>query len=171
MSFCVSNYCPGCGDYLSCRCGQVEAAHAAHRDDSYTAGYDAAQADGYDQRPMAEWVYRSDVRHTYEDGPDGRRRLVRRRVPVYFAELTWRRYNATEGAYRRWFEREYVWDLESYLEGYDDAGAGLPSAVGDPERHRLCAEALDAYEPEPDLYDRPLGPWPAPAPVEDGMPF
>ena len=30
---------------------------------------------------------------------------------------------------------------------------------------------LDAYQPEPDLYDRPLGPWPEPAAVDDSMPF
>jgi len=171
MSFCISNYCPGCNEYCRCRCGQIEAAHTAHRDESYAAGYEACLADGYCERPMTEWVYRSGTRHVHEAGPDGRRRLVRLMVPVYFAELTWRRYNRTETAYRLWFERTYGYDLADYLAGYDDAGAGLPSAVEDPERHRLCAEALDALEPEPDLYDRPLGPWPAPAPVEEWLPF
>jgi len=34
---------------------------------------------------------------------------------------------------------------------------GLPSAVGTPERHALCANALDGYEPAFDLYDERLG--------------
>lgn len=172
MSFCISNYCPGgCGEYLGCRCGQIEAAYEAHSEASYTAGYEACLADGYDERPMTEWVYRSGTRHVHEAGPDGRPRLVRLMVPVYFAELTWRRYNASETVYRLWFERTYGYDLEDYLAGYDDKGAGLPSAVEDPERHRLCAEALDALEPEPDLFDRPLGSSLAPAPLEDWLPF
>ncbi len=171
MSFCISNYCPGCNEYLGCHCGQIEAAYEARRDASYEAGYEACLADSYDERPMTEWVYRSGTRHTVETGPDGRRRVVRHTVPVYFAELTWRRYNRTEAAYRAWFERTYGHDLDEYLAGYDDAGAGLPSAVDDPERYRLCAEALDDYEPAPDLYDERLGPWPAPAEVEDWLPF
>ncbi|WP_281253030.1 hypothetical protein [Rubrivirga marina] len=43
--------------------------------------------------------------------------------------------------------------------------------VDDPERHALCAEALDSYEPAPDLYDERLGPWPAPAEVDDWLLF
>ena len=60
---------------------------------------------------------------------------------------------------------------EGYLAGFEDAMAGLPSAVADPDRHRAFAAALDAYEPEPDLYDETLGPWPAPAEVDSDLPF
>ncbi len=92
-------------------------------------------------------------------------------VPLYFAAFTWRRFNASASAYARWFARSYCYDLDEYLAGYDDAGAGLPSAVEDPEHHQAFAAALDAYEPEPVLYDWPIGPMPAPAEDDDWLPF
>lgn len=173
----MSNYnLPGygdmclCGSYGACRC-QPEPDVDGYYQQSYQAGYEACQADGYDERPMTEWIYRTGCRYISEAGPDGRPRLVHVMTELRFAEFTWRRFNATEGAYRRWFERQYGFDLQYYLYGYDDAGAGLPSELDDPDRNRAFAEALDALEPEPDLYDEPLGPWPAPSPVEDWMPF
>lgn len=59
-------------------------------------------------------------------------------------------------------------DRESYLAGWDDAGAGLPSVVDEPEAHALHAAALDTCEPwslrrQPDISEVPLGPLPAPA--------
>ncbi|PAP76367.1 hypothetical protein [Rubrivirga marina] len=159
-----------CGSYGPCRCPPEPDADAYHQA-SYEAGYGHCTADGYDERPLTEWVYRTGYRVRYDRGPDGRPRATHVMTALRFAAFTWRHGHRSEAAYSVWFERQYRFDLASYLMGYDDAGAGLPSAVDDPERHRLCAEALDAYEPMPDLYDERLGPWPAPAEVDDGLPF
>jgi len=172
------NYCnlpgPGdqclCGSYYACRCAP-EPNDDAYYEASYEAGYDHCLADGYDEGPLTEWVYRSGYRIRYVPDADGRRQAVHVMTPLRFAELTWRHGHASEAAYAVWFERQYGFDLASYLAGYDDAGAGLPSAVSDPDRHAACAEALDACEPPPDLSDERLGPWPARVEVDDWLPF
>ena len=76
-------------------------------------------------------------------------------------------------AYGRWFERQYGYDLEGYLAGYDDAGAGLPSAVCDERAHARAEAALDAYEPMPDLEEEPEPIQSSPEAVgaDDWMPF
>ena len=156
-----------CGSYYGCRC-QPEPDVDPHYEDSYQAGYEACLADGYAERPMTEWVYATWHRGRWSTDA---RRVVYAMTTVRFGELTWRHQHADADAYGRWFERGYGHDLESYLAGYDDAGAGLPSAASDPERHRIYAEALDASEPEPVLYDWPIGPVPAPDETGDWLPF
>ena len=155
-----------CGAYHGCRC-RPEPEFDRHWQGSYQAGYEACEADGYSERPLAEWVYRTFHRARW---CPTERRVVYAMTAERYGELTWRRHHRTEAAYARWFERQYGFDLGAYLAGYDDAGAGLPSAVADPERHALLAAALDAYEPMPDLYEEPVGPWSL-ADVEDGLPF
>ena len=59
-------------------------------------------------------------------------------TPLRFAELTWRHRHASAAAYGRWFERHYGHDLDAYLAGYDDAGAGLPSAARSERAHARC---------------------------------
>ena len=164
-----TDFCSGCA---RARCACPHPAHDdARRAAAYAAGHAACLEGGYDDRPMTEWVYRTGHRCLYVPGPDGRPRPVHAMTAVRFAAFTWRRFSRNEGAYRRWFEREYGHDLAAYLAGFDDAGAGLPSAVDDPGRHRACAAALDAYGPAPDLHNRPLGPWPAQGEVDAGLPF
>ena len=160
-----------CGDYYACRC-RPEPDVSAHHEASYQAGYEACLADGYDERPMTEWVYRTGHRCLYRPGPDGRPRPIHAMTALWFAEFTWRRFCRTEAAYRRWFESEYGHDLAEYLAGYDAAGAGLPSAASDPDRHAVCVAVLEGYgEPTPDLHDQPLGSWPAPAETDTDLPF
>ena len=159
-----------CGAYYGCRC-PPEPDPDAYYEASYEAGYDHCLADGYSERPLTEWVYRTGYRVRYERDADGRQRAVHVMTALRFAEFTWRHRHGSEAAYAVWFERQYGFDLAAYLAGYDDAGAGLPSAVADPDRHALCAEALDGYAPAPDLYDERLGPWPAVAGVDPWLPF
>ena len=142
----------------------------ADYDGAYQAGHDTCLADGYSERPMTEWVYATACRVRWDTAE---RRLVWAMTPVRFDELTWRHAHADAAAYARWFEREYGHDLAAYLAGYDDAGAGLPSAAAEPGRHRAFAGALDALGPGPVLYDWPIGPVPAPADDggDDGLPF
>ena len=164
-----TDFCPGCAR-ARCACphpAHEDARHAA----AYAAGHAAGLEGGYDDRPMTEWVYRTGHRVLYRPGPDGRPRLVYAMTPIRFAAFSWRRFNRTGGAYRRWFEREYGHDLRAYLAGFDDAGAGLPSAVDDPECHAVSASALDAYGPEPLLYEWPAAPAPAWTEGDDGLPF
>ena len=170
----MSNYdLPGygdmclCGRYYGCRC-QPEPEFDRHWEDSYQAGHEACLADGYSERPGNEWVYATHHRAAWSTTE---RRLVYAMTTARFSEFTWRHGHASAAAYGRWFERSYGHDLDGYLSGYDDAGAGLPDAVSDPERHRVCAAALDAYEPEPLLYDWPIGPMPALTETDDGLPF
>ncbi len=170
----MSNYSlPGygdmclCGSYGACRC-QPEPDADQHYEDSYQAGYEACEADGYSERPMTEWIYPTWHRARWSTQV---RRLVHTMTELRYAEFTWRHSHTSAAAYGRWFEKSYGFDLDSYLAGYDDAGAGLPSAVADPERHRIYAEALDALEPEPVLCDGHTGPMPAPTETEDWMPF
>ena len=111
---------------------------------SYEAGYEACQADGYSERPMTEWVYLTGSRTTWDAEA---KRLRHHMVPLRFAELTWRRHHASAQGYRQWFERRYGHDLGAYLAGYDDAGAGLPSAACDPDGHARAGAALDGYAP------------------------
>ena len=136
------DFCPGCNRLL-CRC-PPEPDHEGYHQASYQVGYDACLADGYSERPMTEWVYRTGSRCVWDAL---RRRLVHHMTPLRFAELTWRTHHASARAYSRWFERQYGHDLESYLAGYDDAGAGLPSAACDPRNHARAEAALSAYGP------------------------
>ncbi len=156
-----------CGSYGACRC-QPEPDVEQHYEDSYQAGFEACQADGYSERPMTIWIYQTWHRARWCTEA---RRLVYTMTTKRFSELTWRHQHASAAAYGRWFERSYGFNLESYVAGYDDAGAGLPSEVSDPERHRIYAEAMDAFEPRPVLYDQPIGPMPVPAETDDWMPF
>ena len=138
------DFCHGCNRLL-CRCFP-EPDHESYFQASYQAGYEACLDDGYSERPMTEWVYRTGS-HAVWDAAE--KRLVHHMTPLGFAELTWRHRYASAGAYRRWFERQCGHDLEEYLAGYDDAGAGLPSASADPEAHAKAEAALDACEPIP----------------------
>ena len=144
------DFCHGCNRLL-CRC-PPEPESGGHLDESYQAGYDACLADGYSERPMTEWVYVTGSRVTW----DPEMRCLRHHMtPLRFAELTWRHRHASAWAYARWFERQYGHDLPEYLAGYDDAGAGLPSAVHDVRVHERAGEALDAYCP-PHLGGAPI---------------
>ena len=93
---------------------------------------------------MTEWVYRTGSRAVWDAEA---KRLRHHMTPLRFAELTWRHHHASAWAYGRWFERLYGFDLEGYLAGFDDAGAGLPSAVCDERAHARAEAALDAYCP------------------------
>jgi len=133
--------CHGCNRLL-CQC-QPEPDVDAYLEASYEAGYDACLADGYSQRPMTEWIYRTGSRAVW----NAHRQLVHHMTPLWFTEITWRHRHTGVWAYARWFERHYQLDLDAYLEGFDDAGAGLPSAVAEPARHAHAVAALDAYDP------------------------
>ncbi len=117
---------------------------------------------------LTEHVYRAHHRARW---CTTERRLVYAMTAVRFGEFTWRHSFKNEPAYGRWFEREYGHDLEAYLDGFDDAGSGLPSAVEDPERHAAYVAALEAYEPPPMLYDFEIGPMPAPSDEDLELPF
>lgn len=164
--------CP-CGSYGPCRC-PPEPDPEVLFDEAYERGYDACLSNGPDDHPFAcsptdpaSAAVARDWRRLASGysvvGVDGRR----------FYGSTW--FNAP----RAWaLLGLYGFDPfrgepcpGGYLAGFEDAMAGLPSAVADPDRHRAFAAALDAYEPEPDLYDRPLGPWPAPVEVDSDLPF
>ena len=54
------DFCHGCNRLL-CRC-PPEPDVDAYFEASYQAGYDACTADGYCERPMTEWVYRTGSR-------------------------------------------------------------------------------------------------------------
>ena len=139
------DFCHGCNRLL-CRC-PPEPDYQAYWEASYQAGHDACLDDGYSERPMTEWVYLTGSRCAWDAEE---RRLVHHMVPLGFAELTWRHRHASAAAYGRWFERHYGHDLEGYLTGYDDAGAGLPSVVCDERAHARADAALDAGEPIPE---------------------
>ena len=160
------DFCHGCNRLL-CRC-QPELDCDVRFEASYEAGYDACLADGYCERPLTEWVYPTGSHVTW-DAEAGC--LHHHMTPLRFAELTWRHRHASVWAYGRWFERQYGYDLESYLAGYDDAGAGLPSEVSEPEHHARWGVALDAYgpipEPEPEAIQSP----PEAVGADDWMPF
>ena len=167
------DFCHGCNRLL-CRC-QPEPDFDAHFEASYQAGYEACLADGYCERPLTEWVYRTGSRVMW----DAEMRCLRHHMtPLRFAELTWRHRHASARAYGRWFERQYGLDLEGYLAGFDDAGAGLPSAVCDESAHAHAEAALDAYcpphsggAPVPDLDAEPIQSSPQVVEVDDWMPF
>lgn len=134
------DFCHGCNRLL-CRC-LPEPDVDAHWEASYQAGYEACLADGYSERPMTEWIYVTGQRATW----DAEAKVFRYHMtPLRFAELTWRTRHASAWAYRTWFERQYGHDLEAYLAGYDDAGAGLPSEVADPEDYARAEAALVGY--------------------------
>ena len=136
------DFCHGCNRLL-CRC-QPEPDVDAHDEASYQAGYEACLADGYCERPMTEWIYPTGQRATW----DAEAKCLRYRMtPLRFAELTWRTHHTSAWAYARWFERQYGLDLEAYLAGYDDAGAGLPSEVADPEAHARAVAAIEDDAP------------------------
>ena len=139
------DFCHGCNRLL-CRC-LPEPDHDAHAEASYQAGYEACLADGYCERPMTEWVYRTGSRAVWDAEAE---RLRHHMTPLRFAELSWRHRHASARAYARWFERQVGYDLDAYLAGYDDAGAGLPSAVRDAEAYARAEAALAAYEPVSD---------------------
>ena len=144
------DFCHGCNRLL-CRC-LPEPDVDAHYEASYQAGYEACLADGYCERPLTEWVYLTGSRVTW----DAEAKCLRHHMTrLRFAELTWRTHHASVWAYGRWFERQYGHDLEAYLSGYDDAGAGLPSAVCDERTHARAVAALNAYAPVPDLDEEP----------------
>lgn len=130
--------CHGCNRLL-CRC-LPEPDVDAHHETSYQAGYEACLADGYSERPLTEWIYLTGRRATWDVEAKCFRYFM---TPLRFAVLTWRTHHASAWAYARWFERLYGYDLEAYLAGYDDAGAGLPSEVADPEAHARAVAALD----------------------------
>ncbi|PAP77251.1 hypothetical protein [Rubrivirga marina] len=101
-----------CGSYGPCRCApgpDVDAYYEA----SYEAGYDHCLADGYSERPLTEWVYRTGYRVRYERDADGQQRVSHVMTALRFAEFTWRHYHRTEAAYGVWFERQYGFDLAS----------------------------------------------------------
>ena len=135
------DFCHGCNRLL-CQC-RPEPDIDVYLETSYEAGYEACLADGYSERPMTEWIYVTGSRCVW----NADRQLVHSMTPLRFAELTWRHRHASAWAYARWFEWQYGYDLEAYLEGFDDAGAGLPSEVADPEAHVRAAAALDGYVP------------------------
>ena len=160
------DFCHGCNRLL-CRC-RPEPDFDAHYQASYQAGYQACLADGYCERPLTEWVYRTGSHVMW----DAEAKCLRHHMtPLRFAELTWRTHHASAWAYARWFERQYSYDLESYLAGYDDAGAGLPSEVSEPEHHSLCEVALDAYDPIPEPEPEPIQSPPEAVGADDWMPF
>ncbi|MEM0960915.1 MAG: hypothetical protein AAGK21_00070 [Bacteroidota bacterium] len=149
------DFCHGCNRLL-CRC-LPEPDPEMFYEEAYQAGYEACLADGYSERPMTEWIYVTGQRATWDAEARGFRYVM---TPLRFAELTWRHRFTSAGAYAQWFERQVGHDLEAYLAGFDDAGAGLPSEVTDPEHHARCEDALDGYgplpetpEPSPDLAD------------------
>jgi len=176
----MSNYnLPGpgdqcvCGSYGACRC-QPEPDPDILFDEAYERGYDACQADGPDNHPLACWP----SNHLDVAVARDWRRLVSGGSIV---GIDGRRFYGSH-----WFNAPRAWALrglygldpfrrepcpEGYLLGFEDAACGLPNAVCDPERHRLFAAALEAYEPTPDLYNEPPGPWPEPDPVEGWLPF
>jgi hypothetical protein len=134
------DFCHGCNRLL-CRC-LPEPDPEDQYEEAYEAGYEACLADGYCERPMTEWVYLTGSRVTW----DAEMRCLRHHMtPLRLSELTWQTHHTSVWAYRRWFERQYGFDLEAYLAGYDDAGAGLPSAVRDPDGHARAEAALDGY--------------------------
>ena len=140
------DFCHGCNRLL-CRC-QPEPDVDAHWEASYQAGYEACLADGYCERPMTEWIYPTGQRATW----DAEAKVFRYRMtPLRYVEWTWRHRHASAQGYARWFERQYGHDLEAYLAGFDDAGAGLPSEVADPEAHARAVAALDGDAPLPEV--------------------
>ena len=162
------DFCHGCNRLL-CRCLPEPDFDATYQA-SYEAGHDACLADGYCERPMTEWVYRTGSHVTW----DAEAKCLRHHMtPLRFAGLTWRTHHTSAWAYGRWFERQYGYDLEAYLVGYDDAGAGLPSAAGDERAHARAEAAMDAFEPVPDFDEEPE-PIQSPPEVvgaDDWMPF
>ena len=167
------DFCHGC-NRLICRCPpepDPEVQYLA----SYQAGYESCLADGYSEHPLAEWVYRTGSHVTWDAGAGRHRHHM---TPLRFAGFGWRTHHASARAYGRWFGRQYGHDLESYLAGYDDAGAGLPSAACDERAHAHAEAALDAYEPVPDPVEEPapdpaepVRPSPEPVGDDDWLPF
>ena len=163
------DFCHGCNRLL-CRC-PPEPDPEAFYETAYQAGYEACLADGYSERPMTDWVYLSGSRCVWDAAE---RRLVHHMTLLHFKELTWRHRHASAWAYARWFERQYGHDLEAYLAGYDDAGAGLPSAVRDAQAHARAEAALDAYRQPGEATERELVIASGPSVVvedDDGLPF
>ncbi|OZC01306.1 hypothetical protein [Rubricoccus marinus] len=160
------DFCHGCNRLL-CRC-LPEPDRDAHDEASYQAGYEACLADGYAERPLTEWIYQTGSRAVW----DTEAKCLRHHMtPLRFAELTWRHRHASAWAYSRWFERLYGFGLEAYLAGFDDAGAGLPSAVCDERAHARAEAALDAYGPVPEPDPEPVQPSTEAVEVDDWMPF
>jgi hypothetical protein len=168
------DFCHGCNRLL-CRCQPEPSAASERRIDayfeaSYEAGHEACLEGGYSERPMTEWVYRTGSRAVWDAEAKCLRYFM---TPLRFAELTWRHRHASVWAYGRWFERLFGFDLEGYLAGFDDAGAGLPSAVCDERVHARAEAALDAYGPVLDLDAKPepIQSSPQGVEVDDWMPF
>jgi hypothetical protein len=152
------DFCHGCNRLL-CRC-LPEPDPEVFFERAYEAGHEACLADGYSKRPMTEWIYVTGQRATW----DAEAKVFRYRMTsLRFAEWTWRHHHASPWHYARWFERQHGLNLESFLAGYDDAGAGLPSAVSAPEHHAACEAALLAGDPLPEP--------PVPVCAGDGLPF
>ena len=156
-----ASFCPDC-NRLSCACPpplDEDALYAEH----YAYGYDACLADGYDNHPFACWPADEAEAAMARDwlrlvtggsvrGVDGK--------PFYashwFRSRTrWR----DRGIYGYDSLRSTPWP-EATLVGWDDAGAGLPSAVDEPEHYAICAAALDRYERTLDLSSEMLAPCP-----------
>ena len=132
------HFCPGCGR-VACRC-LPEHEYSGRYGRSYRAGYVDGVHDGLDQRPLTESIYTSGSRVVYEG-----RRVVHVMTAIRFAEFTWRRSFASEAHYALWFTRTYGHDLTPYLDGFDDACCGLPSAIDDPDGHAEASRMLDGY--------------------------
>ena len=157
-----ASFCPDC-NRLSCACPpppDEDDFYAEH----YAYGYDACLADGYDNHPLACWPTGEAEAAVARDwlrlvtggsvrGIDGKPFC---RSAWFHSPTRWR----DRGIYGYDALRSFPWP-EATLAGWDDCGAGLPSAVDEPERYAVCAAALDRYEPVPDLHDDPLGPQPA----------
>lgn len=176
-------FCPGCNTLFGCTC-PPPGYEDSLSEEAYQRGYEACEADGYDNHPLNVWptddgeaALARDWRHLCTGGTIADttgRRLYSSNV-FHYSRRTWPwpyRYNPLRAEP----------DPEAYLMGWDDCGAGLPSAVRDPDEHAIHAAALDACEPWaleqlPDIYDGPDGPWPAraetehAAPEEDFLPF
>ena len=172
-----SSHLPGvgdvclCGRYGPCRCAPEPDPGAFH-DAAYERGYAACEAG--EDHPLACWprdpvsaAVARDWRRLASGGSvvgvDGRRFYGSH---WFGAPGAWR----LRGLYGfDPFRREPC--PEDYLAGFEDAMAGLPSAVTDPERHRACAARLDAYEPTLDLDESASGSTPVSAESDDGLPF
>ena len=161
-----SSFCPGCYR-LTCACSPPLNEEALY-DEHYARGYEACQTDGYDNHPLACRASNEPDAALARDwmrlvsggsllGIDGKR----------FYGSHWFR-SPTRGRDRGLFGhhplRDDLWP-EATLAGWDDAGAGLSSAVDEPERHAICAAQLNDYEQILDASMTRLTVVPNPSPV------
>ena len=162
-----------CGSDGPCRCLPDPDPEVLYQE-AYERGYDACLSDGPDNHPLACWPGDPVSAAVARDW----RRLASGQSIV---GIDGRRFYGSH-----WFNAPRAWSLRGlygldpfhrepypadFLAGFEDAMAGLPSAVTDPERHRVCAAALAVYEPAPAFYDRTIGPVSAPTEVDSDLPF